>query len=223
MPLTAALVALLAITADAPAQTPAGDAAPSPDAVYEEPYPAGAPLDDYGLTAWCHGVLSEHMRLYTQVKPELDVISKRWGTLSQDERQQKAQLAAGKKTLTLFAQAMEAAERASPRPISVDGAAAVGKGRAMWAAANFADGRLMAYSWMNWGLPVRCETTAARLKSRSEVLGMALASNQAPQTPSALELAAAQPAPEAVVEPEAKAPAQDEALSTAVQDAAERP
>src|SRR4051794_2457832 len=37
----------------------------------EDPFPAGAPTDDYGFMGWCYGALAGHMGLYEQVLPEV--------------------------------------------------------------------------------------------------------------------------------------------------------
>jgi hypothetical protein len=37
----------------------------------EAPLPAGAPSDDYGLVAWCHGALRGHLELAEQIADTL--------------------------------------------------------------------------------------------------------------------------------------------------------
>src|SRR5437868_11244035 len=119
-------------------------------------WPKGAPHEDYEFTAWCYGVLRQHMELYNQVRPELAAISKRWETVEEDEKSYAEQIAAGKMYLAQFARALEIAEKASPRPINAQGAAAIEQGRKMWAEFNTVDKTMQAYSWMNWELPEKC-------------------------------------------------------------------
>src|SRR4051794_40927655 len=127
-----ALIALTAATsaqAQNPIRNPIPGAAPAPAATAPavkpvtnaEPvapkaddYPKGAPREDYQFTAWCYGVLRQHMELYNQVRPELTAISKRWETVEEDEKSYAEQIAAGKMYLAEFSKAIEMAERASP-------------------------------------------------------------------------------------------------------------
>jgi hypothetical protein len=51
--------------------------------------------------------------------------------------------------------------------------------------------RKLADAWLFWGIPKRCETTAKALKAHSAPHGQPLAAGG----PSAIELAAAEPAP----------------------------
>ena len=50
------------------AEGPPPEAAPAAE---ELPWPAGAPHDDYGLVAWCHGALTGYLDLHDQVMPEV--------------------------------------------------------------------------------------------------------------------------------------------------------
>src|SRR4051812_6819505 len=138
-----------------PATAPAPPAAPGKD-----DWPTGAPHTDYEFTAWCYGVLRQHMELYNQVKPELVAISKRWKTEEEDEKSYADQQAAGRMYLGQFSKAIEAAEKASPRPINTQGAAAIEQGRKMWSQFNTVDKQMQAYSWMNWELPEKCPKVA---------------------------------------------------------------
>lgn len=171
---TSAAVAAMLVLIGAPEQqiiTGAGqtarsaqtaDAALDPDAL-----PKGAPADDYEFVAWCSGILSGHMELFGRVKPELDVISKRWNTLEQDQKDYAQQRQAGLQAQTVFARAMRAAEAASPREINSRGQTAITSGVNMWKDINAIDATNQAYSWLNWGLPARCEKIAASLEQRS--------------------------------------------------------
>lgn len=145
------------------AQDPAAPAAPAAPPI-EGPIPPGAPEDDYGLVAWCHGALTGHMALYDTVKPELDKLSDDPSRAELDREQ----MAAGRDYLALYARALEAAERASPRPLRQRGDAARKKGMGIWTpAANATDPKTRMWSWLLWDLPGRCETAAKRLEERS--------------------------------------------------------
>lgn len=204
-------------------------ASPPPAAVsatQEEPYPADAPQDEYEFVGWCAGVLTGHMALYEQVEPTLLQISKRWNSEERDAETNAAKQKAGRDILSQFADAMRAAEGASAAAIAPNGLRAIAKGRAKWAAVEGVDANTRAYSWMNWGLPRRCEATAAKLKSRATLMGAALRDNSATaiQT-SAVRVVDARPdeptpakpaavAPETVPAP-APAPAQPSAAAVA--------
>jgi hypothetical protein len=166
MPL-ASLFALALLAA--PAATPA----PAAGGVPDEPVPAGAPSDDYGLVNWCAGALSGHMVLYHQVKPELDSLPdsspKETAALDTD------QIKAGRDYLALYKKAIEAAERASPRSIADRGLAMRRQGNSIWNAARATkDGKARMWTYLGWELPGRCETAAERLYEKSLVSAQAL-------------------------------------------------
>jgi hypothetical protein len=151
-----------------------------------EPLPPGAPTDDYQLTAWCYGALSEYLLIYEQVKPDLVAIDKAYGTSVKNEKEPySADMAAARKEAKVLSDAVEAAEKASPTPISDSGAAAVMQGRAIWRPAQGNTRRSLARAWLTWALPDRCDTTARSLGSRSALLGQALKYNSEPQAPAA--------------------------------------
>lgn len=164
MPL-ATLFALALMAADTPAK-----AAPAPPP--EEPVPAGAPEDDYGLVSWCSGALNGHMELYKLVKPELDQLpdSKPQETAVLDAEQMKA----GQEYLALYKKATDAAERASPQNITERGAQLRLKGGAIWIPAQNADAKTRMWTWLGWELPGRCETAAERLYEKSLLSAQAL-------------------------------------------------
>jgi hypothetical protein len=168
-PMSALLAALALFAADA-------EAAPAKDVVTAEtPYPAGAPRDDYGLVSWCYGALRGYLDLYDQAMPEVTRIEsafRRPGSKLEDDLQVYADMRrTGQANLKLYARAIEAAEKASPRAINQAGATAVQKGRSVWAAAvNMPKARL-AQEWMSWSLPVRCTPTAEALEQRAKLLG----------------------------------------------------
>src|ERR1700761_7855011 len=166
MPL-ASLFALALMAAPAPAPTAA------PAGLPEEPVPAGAPSDDYGLVNWCAGALSGHMVLYHRVKPELDALPdaspKETAALDAD------QIKAGREYLELYKKAIEAAEKASPRNIADQGLQDRKIGSAIWAAARATtDGKARMWTWLSWELPGRCETAAERLYEKSLLSAQAL-------------------------------------------------
>ena len=171
----------------------AADTAPPPPAVAQvedQPVPAGAPSDDYGLVSWCTGALSGHMLLYRVVKPQLDMLDrspKENAVLDAD------QMKAGQEYLTLYKRATDAAEKASPQPIYQRGEAERRAGQAMWVTAtNATDKRAAMWTWLSWELPGRCETAAERLYEKSllsaqalgiDLVGGASAAANAPVTP----------------------------------------
>ena len=130
--------------------------------------PTSAPEDDYGFVAWCHGALSGHMELHDRVKPELDKVSP--GHDDIDVEQAKA----GMDYLALYAQALKAAEAASPTAIHERGVQADAAGYRIWAAARNADPRTQMWSYLMWELPPRCEIAAKRLVERSSLFAAAL-------------------------------------------------
>src|SRR5262245_46314090 len=110
---TALLLTLALLAADA-----------TPPAGGGEPLPAGAPTDEYRLTGWWFGALGAYLEIYDVVKPDLIEIDKMWGTTVPGEREPYASdIAAARAELKVFAGALEAAEKASPKPIAQQGAA----------------------------------------------------------------------------------------------------
>ena len=128
-----------------------------------DPLPAGAPTDDYEFMGWCTGILTGHMALYNRVKPQLDVISKRWNTVDEDAKQQAAQQIEGHNLLARFRKVMATAEAAKPG-LGATGQAAFQKGMSSWSAVDKIDKQQQAYAWMNFGLPGQCETRVAALE-----------------------------------------------------------
>ncbi len=186
----ALLIALALLAAD----EPAGTSRPAEPALSEDmPYPVGAPRDDYGLVAWCYGVLGGYVDLHDQMMPDVAKIEATPPVNPETTLEEKLQAYAtiqtyAKQDLRLFARAMEAAERASLKPINVQGAAAVKKGRGAWNAAASMPTRQVAQNWMGWTLPVRCAPTAQALEARAKLMGTAFQINSEPEP-------AAEPAP----------------------------
>lgn len=130
--------------------------------------PPGAPSDDYGFVAWCHGALSGHMELRDLVKDELNELSP--GPSDDDARQKEA----GDQYLALYTRALRAAEKASPTVLEQRGRAAAAGGYGMWANAKSAEPRNRMWSYLNWELPGRCERVAKSLEEKSTLFGEAL-------------------------------------------------
>jgi hypothetical protein len=199
-PAVAFLLSLF-ITQDIPAPA-SPPPEPAPVVEPEYPIPSGAPADDYGLVAWCYGALASHMALYDKVIPEVErievSIAKIPGAAPADMNSYVVQQEAGRDMLKQFRRAMEAAERASPKPIAPYGAKAIKQGGAVWSMFKPSDRKLLAREWMSWGLPGRCLQTSERLEARSGLFGQALSFN----TPAAKSVA---PAP-TVSDPEPETP-----------------
>ena len=172
-----ALLLALALFAQDPAAGGGGSTAPAAAAAEELPYPAGAPRDDYGLVSWCHGALTGYVELHDQVMPEVKRIETTYrapgSSLADDLKVYADMDKQAHKDLKLFASAMEAAERASIRPINAVGAAAVQRGRASWAAAANLPPARVAQEWMSWTPPARCAPTAQRLQKNAKLMGAA--------------------------------------------------
>jgi hypothetical protein len=132
-------------------------------------YPAGAPTDDYGFVAWCHGALNGHMELYEQVKPQLAELERSAAEKAHSAQLDKEQMEAGKEYLALYSRALVAAERATPTAIHDRGVQADLQGYRMWAPARNADPKNRMWAWLTWELPGRCETVAKKLEERSSL------------------------------------------------------
>jgi hypothetical protein len=178
----ASLFALALATADGPiatAPSPAEPAAatapasPAAEPARDAEIPGSAPTDDYGFVAWCHGALTGHMELHDRVQPELNKVSP-----GGDDSEQ---MQAGRDYLALYADALKAAEKASPANIHDRGVEANAAGYRIWAAARAAEPRTQMWSYLMWELPARCEIAAKRLKERSTLFAEALRPD--PNTP----------------------------------------
>jgi hypothetical protein len=221
MPL-APLFALALLSADPPPSDsvvttapPAPSAAPAkpepaPAAAGPDDIPPGAPSDDYGLVSWCYGALGEYLTIYDDIKPDLKAIDKLFGSPVVEAEPYHEDMAAARLAEKRFAAAMEAAEKASPKPIAPYGAASIDKGRAIWSIVQLKTRHNLVDAWLFWGVPDRCEKTAKALKIRSSLLGQALASSapaseaKAPESP-----APEAPAPATPAQPDPPAAAAD--------------
>jgi hypothetical protein len=172
--------------------------------------PSGAPSDDYGFVAWCHGALFGHMELYDMVKPELDKLERSKAEAADNAKLDKEQQAAGREYLKLYGRALLAAEHASPTAIHARGVQADADGYRMWTAARAAQPTTRMWAWLTWELPARCETAANRLEERSTLFAEALR----PQTSdSAASERPAAEAPPAEAKPAEAAPAETPAAT----------
>ena len=182
--MSALLFALLLAAQDAPQEAAAAEPAP---AEAELPWPPGAPQDDYGLVAWCYGALSGYLDLHDRVLPEVTRIEgafQRPGATLEGDMQVYADLRRQSlANMKVFAGAMQAAEKASLKPINARGAAAIARGRAAWAGASTLPVRNVAQQWMGWTLPVRCQPTAVKLEASARLLGRAFQANAAEDAP----------------------------------------
>ncbi len=213
MPLAAllALTVLAAQPVDAPAPAVADQPAASvaaPTDADEDGVPRGAPTDDYLFVAWCYGATDEYLDIYERVKPDLKAIDKLFGSPVKEAEPYATDVAGEHKALKRFASAITAAEKASVHPIGEQGAAAINQGRLIWRAAELQPSRKLADAWLYWGIPNRCEKTAAALKARSILMGQALAKDAPmPDAPPASALTApVKPQPPADAAPPSPAP-----------------
>ncbi len=154
--------------------------APPPDQSVGEPLPPGAPTDSYQLSAWCYGALDEYLAIYQKVKPDLRDIDHMFGTSVVEDEPYHADMAAARDELKMIAGSVTEAEKASPRPISDQGADAIKQGRAIWSLAEAKSTRELARAWMLWALPDRCDSNAKELTQKSILFGKALNYNNQP-------------------------------------------
>ncbi|MBX3485398.1 hypothetical protein [Phenylobacterium sp.] len=163
-----------------PAATAAPPAEPAP-AVEEDRLPTGAPRDDYQFVAWCYGSLRGYLDMHDEMMPEVTRIESQFrkpGSSLKDDLKVYADMQKdGQAKLKAFQAALTAAEKASVRPLNVQGAAAVRAGRMSWTTGPDVTKARKAQEWMSWALPVRCERVAAQLEQRSKLMGTALKAN----------------------------------------------
>jgi hypothetical protein len=215
---TAFLLALALIAQDAPMSTAQTATAPPP-----RTQPAAtAPTDDYGYVGWCYGALGGYVDLYDKVMPEVTRIEKTFpgpDGFAASMKEYPAMRDQAKKDLLVYRSAIVAAEKASPRPISEYGAAAIKKGRSVWSGADQVEKARLAQVWMSWSPPGDCETRAKTLETKSNLFGQALNYNvKKSEAPASAEPT---PAPEAA--PEAVAPAAEPEAPAPIAPVAEAP
>ena len=148
-----------------------------------EPLPPGAPTDEYELSAWCYGALSEYLSIYDKVKPDLVDIDKLFGDPVKEDEPYQSDIAAARKELKMIGGAVTLAEKASAQPIAPQGAEALRMGRAIWSVAETKTSRELARAWLTWGLPDRCDSVSRQLAAKSLLLGKALSYNQGQSAP----------------------------------------
>ncbi len=172
----AALASALALLAAAPsqivlAQAAAPASAPATAPADEDPFPSGAPTDDYGLMGWCYGALAGHMELYEKVLPSVRSIeasfpdSKR--SIDEVMGDYTAQHAEGDRLLKSWDRSLDLLE-GTGKTGGGSRAAAVASGREVWKGSDTADARQLAQIWMSWGLPGRCISTGERLAPKAK-------------------------------------------------------
>lgn len=197
---TAFLLALALIAQDAPVSTAPTASAPPP-----RTQPAAtAPTDDYGYVGWCYGALGGYVELYDKVMPEVTRIEKTFpgpDGFNAAMKEYPAMRAQAKKDLATYRSAIVAAEKASPRPISEYGAAAIKKGHSVWTGADKIDKARLAQVWMSWSPPGDCDTRAKALETKSNLFGQALNYNVRKDAAPAVETTVPEAAPSAVETP----------------------
>jgi hypothetical protein len=171
-------------------QPAAAEAAQLPDsapAATEERWPPGAPHDDYLFVAWCYGSLRAYLELHDKVMPEVTRIETTYRPpgrkLAEDLKVYADMQKEGRDQLKTFQSAMTAAEKASLKPINVQGGAAVAKGRSVWKAGPDVTPARLAQAWMSWALPAKCEATAKTLHDRAVLMGASFKVNEEPAAP----------------------------------------
>ena len=183
-------------------------APPQPAPAVEDRLPTGAPREDYPFVGWCYGALRGYLDLHDQVMPEVIRIEsafRRPGSRLADDLKVYADMQTeGRGQLKQFQAALTATEKASLRPINLQGAAAVRQGQMVWRNASEVGKARLAQEWMSWTLPARCETVAVRLEARSNLMGATLSANQ---TPPVAEPPVQEPAPATASTDEALVPA----------------
>jgi hypothetical protein len=130
------------------------------------PFPEGAPTDDYGLLAWCEGALNQHMLLKPRVWSEVERIERQFPDpgrpVEQSLAEYDAQSAEGQLLIERIERALTALEAQGQ-----GGAArrdqAMAQGASIWRGADTTAPREVAQMWMSWALPNRCATTATRI------------------------------------------------------------
>lgn len=230
--MSAIAIALALFLQDQPAAaaaalpTPAAES-PAAEAPPQAPHPRGAPTDPYRFVAWCYGSLRGYLDLHDEVMPEVTRIESTYrppGRKLADDLKVYADMQKdGRAELKQFQAALTAAEKASLRPINVEGAAAVQQGRAVWQAGpNVTKGR-KAQEWMSWALPAKCETTAKALETRATLLGASFRSTEPEPAPAEAAPPAAPPADAPAATPSISnvllaAPTQDQPAAEAPAD-----
>ena len=192
------VLALALAQADAPA---ASAAPPAGVSANDSDTPRGAPATDYDFVAWCHGALTGHMALYTQVKPELTSIE-RPDEVAIDEKNDRLQMQAGRDYLALYTRALNGVDHGRPGALAERRKAAEAQGAAIWDAFRDAPARTRMWAWVGWDLPGRCETAAKKMQTPSGRIA-ALHSLATARAPSSIDDALTAPGGAAATTPDA--------------------
>jgi hypothetical protein len=191
---TVFLLALALLAQDAPVSTaPTASAPPARTTAAATP-----PTDDYGYVGWCYGALGGYVELYDKVMPEVTRIEKTFpgpDGFAAAMKEYPAMRDQAKSDLKVYRSAIIAAEKASPRPISEYGAAAIKKGHSVWGGADQVDKARLAQVWMSWSPPGDCDTRAKTLETKSALFGQALNYNVKKEEAPAPEAKAPEAAP----------------------------
>ena len=170
---TVFLLALALLAQDAPVSTaPTASAPPARTTAAATP-----PTDDYGYVGWCYGALGGYVELYDKVMPEVTRIEKTFpgpDGFAAAMKEYPAMRDQARSDLKVYRSAIVAAEKASPRPISEYGAAAIKKGHSVWAGSEQVDKARLAQVWMSWSPPGDCDARAKTLETKSTLFGQAL-------------------------------------------------
>ena len=122
------------------------------------PIPAGAPSDDFGLVAWCHGALRGHMELAERINES-------------DEEQQSI----GREYLKGYDLALAAASEGKTASGQSAAASARKAGYDSWESARTSGNReTQRYTYLGWQLPGRCEHAAKRISNNPNLFSSAL-------------------------------------------------
>jgi hypothetical protein len=194
MTLASALLVLAA--QDAPVATsptaPRTEVVAPPAQPVEAPLPQGAPSDDYGLVAWCHGALRGHLELAEAIQDTLPV----------DAEQQTL----GRQYLKTYEDALAAAAQAKTSEGLIRANQARDSGYQRWNAARASTSRqTQTFSYLGWQLPGRCDQAAKRLTTGGDLLGAALRGSGTPAPATTTPAPAATPAPAPAETPAAPA------------------
>jgi len=163
------------IAASAPHEPAAAPVDPKPmtEAQMEDALPDGAPKDDYGLVAWCHGALSGQVELDPIVEKDMDAIEGK-AKAAQRKASDAAIAKEHRRYLALYEQALLAAEKASPVAIHQNGVDAELQGYKIWGPTRNKAPIWRMVDWGNWEVPPACEKAAKRLYDHASLFGEAL-------------------------------------------------
>lgn len=182
-----ALLLALALAAAAPA-TAAKAPIIAPGTTLGAVDAGAAPTDDFGFVSWCAGAVEGYLKLKPEVLPEVRRIEGQFhppgANLEADMKDYADLETEARRQMVSYQQAIQAAEKASPTPISDQGFGAYKRGLAVWAAPAGSTRARIAQEWMSWALPAKCETTAQKLTTRSSLFGEALKPSSVAPDPS---------------------------------------